>query len=158
MQSPSQSFPMPYQEAPDIATREFKMSLHSLHPVLGLFCFVLFCFAGGEPQVLQDPNSPTRDWTWPGSESSPSPNHWTAREFPGCSLRASLWDSGILWKASPAWVQGIDLHLIFFVPWTLLQNCVWVCVFLQVHHLISLNSFSPHGIVKDHLLKHCNRW
>ena len=121
MQIRFQCFPVSHLEAPDEAPREFKMSLH-LYWVFFVCLFFNFyfwpcCKACG---ILVP---------WPGIESNlavrvSSLNHWTTKGFPGCSLRVSLWGSGVLWKTSPAWVQGRDLHLIFFVPWTLLQNYV----------------------------------
>ena len=36
---------------------------------------------------LWDLSSPTRDWTWATALKAPSPNHWTAGEFP-----LELWD------------------------------------------------------------------
>ena len=124
MQIPFQCFPMPHQEAPDVASREFKMSLH-LYWVFFVFVFVFVLPCRKACGILVP---------WPGIDPDlsvrvSSLNHWTTKGFPGCSLRASLWGSGVLWKTSPAWVQGRDLHLIFFVPWTLLQNCVAISFF-----------------------------
>ena len=87
---------------------------------------------------------------WPGIEPNlavrvSSLNHWTTKGFPGWSLRVSLWGSGVLWKTSPAWVQGRDLHLIFFLPWTLLQNCVAIFFFLIIFSNLKFLLFITEG-------------
>ena len=48
---------------------------------MNMFClFVCVFFASS--WGFQDASSPTRDWTRASEVKAPSPNHWTAREFP----------------------------------------------------------------------------
>ena len=50
-------------------------------------CFILAVLCG-----LRDLSSSTRDWTWAPAVKAPSPNHWTAREFPV----SCFWDPSVL--------------------------------------------------------------
>ena len=51
-------------------------------PPLLLLAAPLRPFFLAMPQHLRDLSSPTRDRTWAMAVEVPSPNHWTAREFP----------------------------------------------------------------------------
>ena len=50
----------------------------------GIYSISIFVclFVLAEPWGLQDLSSPTRNWTQAMAVKVPSPNHWTAREFP----------------------------------------------------------------------------
>ena len=51
-----------------------------VHPHNSPLKLVFFFLA--MPHGLQHLSSLTRDWTWATAVKAPSPNHWTAREFP----------------------------------------------------------------------------
>ena len=54
----------------------------SIFPILLRNFILFFLFFVATLCGLRDLSSLTRDWTWATAVKVPSPNHWTAREFP----------------------------------------------------------------------------
>ena len=61
-----------------------------------LFHFKILFIFWAAPHSLWDLSSPTRDWTWATAVKAPSPNHWTAGEFPRGFFYSRIWCIG--WK------------------------------------------------------------
>ena len=65
-----------------------RLSNHHCQDLCGnttlLFILFNFCIYFAMPWGLQDLSSLTRDWTQAPEVTVPSPDHWTAKEFPAC--------------------------------------------------------------------------
>ena len=86
----------------------FTLNLHNIMCQLYLFLFFFF-FA--TPRSLRDLSFPTGGRTQaPSSESmeSPSPKHWTAREFPIISKKKYIFQK-IMFVKVPSRVSGINI-------------------------------------------------
>ena len=70
---------------------------------VGLFVFLL--------QNLQDLSSLTRDWTQVLAVKVPSPNHWTAREFPRSLFLLAVWTYLNMCTID----QSVDGHFLLFL-------------------------------------------
>ena len=101
---------------------------------ISVFYFILFLAA---LHGLQDLSSPTRDWTWALAVKVPSPNHWTAREFPQFyfqSFCSVIWINSVYALLSGQcgiWAVGVaySLGLSFFKCLLLTER--WSFLFLQ---------------------------
>ena len=80
---------------------------------------------------LRDLSSPTRDWTWAPAVKAPSPNHWTARDFPPC-----LFFFKVLLRYNTHTIQFT--HLKCIMQWVLVysQGCTTITTvnFRAFHH------------------------
>ena len=58
-----------------------------------MYNLIICWFFLAAPRGLQDPSSPTRDWTWTLSVKAPSPNPWATKELLMIWYTYALWNN-----------------------------------------------------------------